>query len=98
MRGTKKTNSIKTSARKGVSSIVLTDRDQTKILERQMLETMNKIDVGLSKRFNPKLIPLKVSNKSITMRHHNNTLTAFPYENQLPNFYSVDNDVAMKSI
>jgi hypothetical protein len=51
---------------KKASAIALAGRDQTKILERQMVETINKIDVGLSKRFNPKLIPLKSSRQAAT--------------------------------
>ena len=36
----------------------------TKKLEKQMVDTITKIDLGLSKRFNPKLMPIKSKTKT----------------------------------
>ena len=47
-----------------------------------MVDTMNKIDVGLSKRFNPKLRPLTVT----------------PSQNQNSFKSALDNDLAMRAI
>lgn len=80
---------ISSKRKAGSGTIELHDRDHTKFLEQQMVDTINKIDVGLSKRFNPKLILLRpiTKLKSVT-----------PSQN--PNFYNsaLEHDLAMRSI